>query len=179
MRPLRCILVAAARCGLGRVVLRLWVLAATEALGRWLATAGGALRARGVIARSVSGSDPCSRHKPKACVEFSSSLGSFQCPKTEQAESACRPPGQDGVVKCSRLNSAAQRPARSGWGRRWPARRAARSSGALLRLRGGRAAASVCAWRAAETSVAHACEVGAGKLARAPCRGGWCQVGVL
>ena len=80
MRPLRCILVAAARCGLGRVVLRLWVLAATEALGRWLATAGGALRARGVIARSVSGS---------------------------------------------------------------------------------------------ETSVAHACEVGAGKLARARCRGGW------
>ena len=34
------IMVAAARCGLVRVVLRLWVLAATEAIGRWLATAG-------------------------------------------------------------------------------------------------------------------------------------------
>ena len=33
-------MVAAARCGLVRVVLRLWVLAATEAIGRWLATAG-------------------------------------------------------------------------------------------------------------------------------------------
>ena len=33
-----------------------------------------------------TGSDPCSRNQPKACVKLSSLLGSFQCATTEQAE---------------------------------------------------------------------------------------------